>query len=622
MPVTPVVSTAPTPEAVPLFRSFRRLARLGAPLLTAAAALSITAPAHAAPVQGPAGEAFYTPPRAASTYAPGEMVWWRPATVKLGAGAPSTNNWTFLYRTTDSNGSPTFATGTMIVPRSGPTGAARPLLAYAFGTQGLAPKCAPSRQLIAGTEYESPNLIAALSKGFAVIGSDYPGFTTGAVPSYTAGRSEGYAVLDAVRAATSFSGASISLAAKTVIWGYSQGGQAAAWAGQLQPTYAPNVNLVGIAAGGTPANLRETAFNLDGSVGASFLLQSIVGLSTEYPSQIPFESLSNAAGKAARTDAVTNLCTFSAFNKYINANLQQFTAGNKGLSQLLNENPQIAAVVDDQKAGRTKVNVPVYAYHGQADEIVPLAQSYQLKRDWCALGTPVQFDLYPSEHLVTLFQAGPKALQFLADRVAGTSASNNCSSSTTPPSTAEAAGGDFIVNLERWKLSGLLRLQKLGQTITLPSSSSFTGAANLTQKSLTGLTSITPFTTTVTVLGIQARVVIRIIPTGPVVGRIELDDNGNLSLLGNAPVSIQIVSLNALGLNLGTNCRTDGGTQIPLKFNGPVSALGTGKFTSITQVTIPTFTGCGAYGPALSALISGSGNTISLTEAPPEPEAR
>ncbi len=602
-----------------MFRSFRRLARLGAPLLAAGVALSTAAAGQAAPVQGPAGEAFYTPPKPASSYAPGELVWWRPATISLGAGAPSTNNWTFLYRTTSSTGSATFATGTMIVPRSGPTGAARPLLAYAFGTQGLASKCAPSRQLVAGTEYESPNLIAALNKGFAVIGSDYPGFTNGSTPSYTAGRSEGYAVLDAVRAATSFSGASISLAAKTVIWGYSQGGQAAAWAGQLQPTYAPNVNLVGIAAGGTPANLRDTADNLDGSVGASFLLQSIVGLSTEYPAQIPFDSLANAAGKAAKLDATTNLCTFAAFNKYINARLSQFTVGNKGLNQLLSENPAIAAVVDDQKAGRTKVNVPVYAYHGQADEIVPLAQSYQLKRDWCALGTPVQFDLYPSEHLTTLFQAAPRALQYLADRVAGTSARNTCATNSAPVSTAEAAGGDFIVNLDRWKLSGTLRLQKLGQTIALPSTSTFTGAANLTQKSLTGLTSIPPFFTTVSVLGIQARVAIRIIPTGPVVGRIALDDRGFLSLLGNAPVSIQIVSLNALGLNLGTNCRTDGGTQIPLKFDGPVSALGTGKFTSVTQVTIPTFTDCGAYGPALSALISGSGNTIVLTESPPDP---
>lgn len=605
-----------------MFRSFRRLARHGAPLLVASAALTSAGTAQAAPVQGPAGDAFYTPPAPAASYAPGEMVWWRPATVKLGTGAPSTNNWTFLYRTTDSSGNPTFATGTMMVPRSGPTGAARPLLAYAFGTQGLAPKCAPSRQLVAGTEYEAPNVIAALNKGFAVIGSDYPGYTNGAVPSYTAGRSEGYAVLDSVRAATSFSGASISIAAKTVLWGYSQGGQAAAWAGQLQPTYAPNVNLVGVAAGGTPANLRETAFNLDGSVGASFLLESIVGLSAEYPSQIPFDQLANATGKAARTDALTNLCTFSAFNKYINAKLQQFTAGNKGLSQLLSENPQIAAVVDDQRAGRTKVGVPVYAYHGQADEIVPLAQSYQLKRDWCALGTPVQFDLYPSEHLTTLFQAAPRALAYLADRVNGTSATNNCGATTAPVSTAEEAGGDFIVNLERWRLSGALRLSKRGQTINLPTTSTFTGAANLTQKKLSGSTAITPFTTTVSVLGIQAKVAIRIIGTGPVVGSISLDDDGNLHMLGNAPVSIQIISLNALGLNLGTNCRTDGGTQIPLKFDGPVSALGTGKFTSYSQVTIPTFTDCGAYGPILSALISGSGNSIVLTESPQDPVAR
>ncbi len=200
--------------------------------------------------------------------------------------------------------------------------------------------------------------------------------------------------------------------------------------------------------GGTPANLRQTAYNLDGSVGASFLLESIVGLSAEYPSQIPFDALANATGKAAKTDALTNLCTFSAFNKYINATLGQFTTGNKGLTQLLSENPQIAQVVDAQQAGLSKINVPVYAYHGQADEIVPLAQAYQLKRDWCSRGTSVQFDLYPSEHLTTLFQAAPKALTFLDDRVNARAVGNNCALTTAPASTAETPGGDFIVNLD------------------------------------------------------------------------------------------------------------------------------------------------------------------------------
>ncbi len=125
-----------------------------------------------------------------------------------------------------------------------------------------------------------------------------------------------------------------------------------------------------------------------------------------------------------------------------------------------------------------------------------------------------------------------------------------------------------------------------------------------------------------TVLGIQAKVNITLVPAGPVTGRIALDDNGQLSLQGNAPVTIRIESLNALGLNLGTNCRTVTPAQIPLAFNGPVSALGTGTFTSTTSVTIPDLTDCGLYGPALGALMSGPGNKIVLTEAPPAPVSK
>ncbi len=193
-----------------MFTNARRRLRRGVPLLAAALSFLAVAPAaHAAPVQGPAGDAFYTPPKPASSYAAGDMVWYRSTSVNLGPGAPATNNWTFLYRTTDSNGNPTFATGTILTPKAFSL-LPRSILAYAFGTQGLAPKCAPSRQLVSGTEYEAPNLIAALNKGFAVVGSDYPGYTNGAVPSYTAGKSEGYAVLDAIRAAAQYSTSGIS----------------------------------------------------------------------------------------------------------------------------------------------------------------------------------------------------------------------------------------------------------------------------------------------------------------------------------------------------------------------------------------------------------------------------
>ena len=55
------------------------------------------------------------------------------------------------------------------------------------------------------------------------------------------------------------------------------------------------------------------------------------------------------------------------------------------------------------------LNVPMYQYHGQADQFIPLDQAYALKQTYCAKGTKVSFDLYPAEHIATVFQAAPSA---------------------------------------------------------------------------------------------------------------------------------------------------------------------------------------------------------------------
>lgn len=597
---------------------FPRFLRPARALALPAALLATAATATAAPVLGPAGDAFYSPPSSVPTSGPpGELIWYRPATKQLGASQSATG-YDFLYRSSDSLGQPNFVTGTVLTPSSS-TAAPRATIAYAFGTQGLAPQCAPSRAMAGNREPESPNIAAALARNYTVVSSDYAGYTTGAHATYTAGESEGHAVLDAVRAARQIPGLQAPASSKTAVWGYSQGGQAAGWAGQLATSYAPDVPLVGVAAGGIPADLQKTAENLDGGVGASFLIQAIVGLANQYPAAIPFDSLANDAGKAAKVDAETNLCLFSALPKYIDRPLTDFTVGNKSLAELT-ALPSIRSVIDQQKLGKTAPTVPVYQYHGQADEIVPLGQDYQLKKDWCALGVKDQFDLYPSEHLVTGLQAAPLALSWIDARIAGIPAPNNCGNALPDPSsTAPPHGGDFVVNLDHWQLSGTTTLAKLGQVLTLPADSTFDGSANLTTQTLTGNLSIKPFTTVISLLGIKVTTAITLTPAAAVSGTIALDGDGNLHVSGKAPVTVGIRSLSLGPITLGTNCRTSSPLNIPLQYDGPVSDLGSKGLTFNSVATFPSLTGCGLYGPLLTSLISGGGNKFSITQTPPAP---
>src|SRR5262249_38659754 len=154
----------------------------------------------------------------------------------------------------------------VIVPSAAWNGSGpRPVVSYAEGTQGLGHQCAPSFAIANGTEYDGGAIIASLKKGYAVAVTDYPGYTNAANPEYTAGMSEGHAVLDAVNAAQQVPGSGLSASAPVILWGYSQGGQAAGWAGQLAASYSPELQVAGTAAGGTPANLIKLAEFSEGS---------------------------------------------------------------------------------------------------------------------------------------------------------------------------------------------------------------------------------------------------------------------------------------------------------------------------------------------------------------------
>ena len=163
--------------------------------------LAMAPAAFATPVEGPSGSAFYTPPAPTPAGSAGELVWYRPATVNLNVTLPAVKAWTVLYQSTDQHGQPDWVTGTVIVPTASWRGSGtRPVVTYAEGTQGLAQSCAPSLQMAAGTEYDGGAIIESLKKGYAVTVTDYQGYTNGAIPTYIAGKAEGQAVLDVVRA--------------------------------------------------------------------------------------------------------------------------------------------------------------------------------------------------------------------------------------------------------------------------------------------------------------------------------------------------------------------------------------------------------------------------------------
>lgn len=589
-------------------------------LLGLLASLATPFAAHAAaPQLSVVDLSFYTAPPLAATSAKGDLLRYRPAVVNLGAGAPAVQAWNVLYRSTDALGQPNVVSGTVLVPAATWTGSGlRPVLGYAVGTHGLAQGCAPSIQMAQGSDYEAANIAAALSKGYAVLVSDNPGYTTGATPSYLAGKAQGQAVLDLFRAATLVPGAGISSSAKVGIWGYSQGGQSAAWAGELKGSYAPNLPLAGIAAGGTPADFLTTANTLDGSAGEAFLLMGVIGLATQYPTQIPVDTLTNANGQAAIAQGKSE-CVFEALFDFMNHRISEYTLNNQTLAQLT-AIPSVNQTLVAQNLGNTRIPVPVYQYHGKADEFIPIAQHTALKRKYCGKFTNTTFAAYPSEHIATQFQAAPYVLGWMGDRFAGKYTAGTCLTfAAEPKSTANPGGGNFVVSLDGWTLAGNIGLKTLAQSVTLPAGSTFTADTDMTAQTLEGALAIPTFTSSLKIVGLPVDVKLKVVPVGPTTGTASLDDNGQLHVHGQANVDIYVVSAGESILQLPFGCKTEMPVALPIDFDGPVSSLGNGNLAFNGTTTFPPMKECGVFNGLFTTLMSGPGQTYSFSVKPPAP---
>ncbi|MCM3818183.1 lipase family protein [Streptomyces sp. DR3-1] len=328
-----------------------------------------------------------------------------------------------MYRTTDRAGKPIAVTGTVLTPQT-PYAGPRPLVAFAPGTQGLADKCAPSRQLPEGTEYEGLPVKNLLDQGFGVVVTDYEGLGTPGTHTYMTRAAQGRAVLDSLRAAQRLPGTGLPAEGPVAVYGYSQGGGASAAAAELAPTYAPELDLKGAVVGAPPADLDAVAANLDGSAYGAFFTYSLSGLGAAY--DIDVDSYLNWHGKQVTADLRDNQCTTQALAKYPFLNSRFLTADGRPLTERLKRAPW-KEVVADQRLGKRGPAVPVLLSHSRNDDVIPFRVGEQLGKDWCALGTKVKFS--PNRvlgHILATAATSNEAAPWLKDRFAGRAAPSTC----------------------------------------------------------------------------------------------------------------------------------------------------------------------------------------------------
>jgi len=329
-----------------------------------------------------------------------------------------------MYESSDRKGTPIAVTGTVLTPTKSWVGfGQRPIVAYAVGTQGLGDRCAPSRQLVAGSEYEGLFVQGLLRRGYGVVVTDYQGLGTAGTHTYMSREVQGRAVLDSIRAAQQLPAANLPNAGPVAVTGYSQGGGAAASAAELQPSYASELKVKGVVAGAVPADLSKVARNLDGSLYFGFLGYALAGLAATY--DLDLGPYLNTRGKAVFAK-LRNQCSFESIAAFPFVKSSTLTADGKPLTDLLKTKP-FASIVDAQLIGRKKPTAPVLVTHSLADDVIPYRVGHDLAVRWCDRGTNLRLstNIAPG-HVGGAITSYTASFAFLEARFAGIPTVSSC----------------------------------------------------------------------------------------------------------------------------------------------------------------------------------------------------
>jgi fermentation-respiration switch protein FrsA (DUF1100 family) len=358
-------------------------------------------------------EGFYLPPEPLPAGDPGDVIRAEEIDAYLVPGVRiRARAWRVLYRSTSATGEPTAVSGTVLVPGSRARGP-RPLIGYAVGTHGIGDVAAPSRLLARGREWEAGLIAMVLARGWAVAITDYEGLGTPGDHSYMVGRALGPNVLDVMRGARRLEPDELPVEGPAAIIGYSEGGAAAAWAAQLQPSYAPDVPLLAVAAGAAAADVESAGPRLDGTFFSFFIAYGGIGYAAAYPELDLDPYLTPMAREGI--DALRESTIFQAvlFGP-------RFVRSSDLTQPNILELPDWRARLRENRLGDMPPTAPILLHHARRDQIVSFAQSVNLRDDWERLGVDVR--LYVTrggvDHISGAVAGTPVALDWIARRLA------------------------------------------------------------------------------------------------------------------------------------------------------------------------------------------------------------
>lgn len=326
-----------------------------------------------------------------------------------------------LYRSRGLHDEPIAVSAIIIVPRGRAPAGGRPVVAWAHPTTGIARKCAPSMR--SDFFRRIPGLGKMLRLGYVVAATDYPGLGTVGPHPYMIGISEGRAVLDSVRAARRLKAAATSN--QFALWGHSQGGHAVLFAGEMAKSYAPELQLAGIAAAAPPTEittlLKAELTGIEGKVLAAYALRSW--------SEIYHLSLAGVVLERASlvTDRVASFCNETYHQDFSILFAEQPLERQGFLAVDITVTEPWSGLIQENTPGQRPPGAPLFLVQGTSDEVVLPRTTANFVMIQCQRGAQVQLlKIRDASHIQSAKRGAGPAIRWIAQRFAHRYAQSDC----------------------------------------------------------------------------------------------------------------------------------------------------------------------------------------------------
>lgn len=307
-------------------------------------------------------DAFYAQPADAASGTPGSLVKSEPL-----LGVPlATRAWRIMYVSTTTAGDPVVSTGVVVTPVGAEPPGGRRVLSWAHPTTGAARECAPSYALDPFLGIEGMRLF--LDRGYTVVATDYTGMGTEGPDSYLLGGTEGNNVLDAVRAARSIPEAQAG--SNVVLWGHSQGGQAALFAAERAADYAPELTVEAVAVAAPAAGLTDLmSAHLDDISGVTIGAYAFTAFAEAYRDRVPGATLEQILTPAAlqAVPDMNRLCLLTDLDEL--HRIGEPLVGDFTVSDPTKTEPW-ATLLAQNSAGSVGFDAPLFVAQGTDDQLI------------------------------------------------------------------------------------------------------------------------------------------------------------------------------------------------------------------------------------------------------------